>query len=80
MEDKELQKFYEQRFDLFMQAGWKDLVEDFQELAKQVGDITKCNDEPDLWYKRGQLEMINYIVNLQELTERAFEELDEDSE
>ncbi len=63
-----------------MQAGWKDLVEDFQELAKQVGDITKCNDEPDLWYKRGQLEMINYIVNLQELTERAFEELDEDSE
>lgn len=80
MEDKELQKFYEQRFDLFMQEGWKDLVEDFQELAKQVGDITKCNDEPDLWYKRGQLEMINYIVNLQELTERAFEELDEDSE
>lgn len=80
MEDKELQKFYEQRFDLFMQAGWKELVEDFQELAKQVGDITKCNDEPDLWYKRGQLEMINYIVNLQELTERAFEELDEDSE
>jgi len=80
LEDKELQKFYEQRFDLFMQAGWKELVEDFQELAKQVGDITKCNDEPDLWYKRGQLEMINYIVNLQELTERAFEELDEDSE
>lgn len=80
MEDKELQQFYEQRFDLFMQAGWKDLVEDFQELAKQIGDITKCNDEADLWYKRGQLEMINYIVNLQELTERAFEELDEDSE
>lgn len=80
MEDKELQQFYEQRFDLFMQLGWKDLVEDFQELAKQIGDITKCNDEADLWYKRGQLEMINYIVNLQELTERAFEELDEDSQ
>jgi hypothetical protein len=80
LEDKELQQFYEQRFDLFMQLGWKDLVEDFQELAKQIGDITKCNDEADLWYKRGQLEMINYIVNLQELTERAFEELDEDSE
>lgn len=80
MEDKELQQFYEQRFDLFMQLGWKDLVEDFQELAKQIGDITKCNDEADLWYKRGQLEMINYIVNLQELTERAFEELDEDTQ
>ena len=80
MEDKELQQFYEQRFDLFSQAGWKDLVEDFQELAKQVGDITKCTDEPDLWYRRGQIDMINYIINLQELTERAFEELDEDSE
>ena len=80
MEDKELQEFYEQRFDLFMQPGWKDLVEDFTELAKTVGDITKCDSEADMWYKRGQLEMINYIVNLQELTERAFEELDEDSE
>lgn len=79
MEDKELQAFYEQRFDLFMQAGWKDLVEDFQELAKTVGDITKCTDEADLWYRRGQLDMINYLINLQDLTEAAFEELDDEN-
>jgi hypothetical protein len=80
LEDKELQEFYEQRFDLFVQPGWKELIEDFKQLAEQVGDITKCADESDLWYRRGQMDMINYLVNLQELTERAFEELDEDSE
>lgn len=79
MEDKELQDFYEQRFDLFVQAGWKDLIEDFKELAATVGDITKCADEADLWYRRGQMDMINYLINLQSLTEAAYEELDEDT-
>jgi hypothetical protein len=79
LEDRELQQFYEHRFDLFVQAGWKDLIEDFKELAATVGDITKCVDEADLWYRRGQMDMINYLINLQSLTEAAYEELDEDT-
>ena len=79
MEDKELQQYYENRFDLFIHPGWKQLVEDFEDLGKTVGDITKCEDLADLWYKRVQLDMINYLINLQSLTEAAYEELDEDS-
>ena len=76
MEDKELQQFYERRFDLFALDGWDDLVEDFEELKKTVADISKCDDLADLWYRRGQLDMINYLINLKELTEQTYEELD----
>lgn len=76
MNDIELKDFYERRFDLFLQGAWKDLVEDLEELSKTTGDITRCDDLSDLWYKRGQLDIINYLINLEELTKQSYEELD----
>lgn len=76
MDDREIQDFYERRFDLLAHDGWDDLIEDFEQLKTTVADITKCDDLADLWYKRGQLDMINYLINLKEATERAYEELD----
>ena len=73
--------FYERRFDLFTLKGWEDLVEDFTKLKEQLQDISHISTEQDLWYKRGQIEMINYLVQLKTLSEQAYEELiSEDSE
>jgi hypothetical protein len=76
LNDIELKDFYERRFDLFLQESWKDLIEDLEELSKTTGDITRCEDLSDLWYKRGQLDIINYLINLEELTKQSYEELD----
>ena len=76
MEDKELQDFYELRFDLLAHDGWADLIEDFKQLRENVADITKCDDLSDLWYRRGQLAMIDYLINLRDATQIAYEELD----
>lgn len=76
MNDTELRDFYERRFDLFVHDAWKELIEDFEALGKTTGDITRCDDLADLWYRRGQLDMINYLINLEELTKQAYEELD----
>ena len=76
MNDIELKNFYERRFDLFLQESWKDLIEDLEELSKTAGDITRCEDLSDLWYKRGQLDIINYLINLEELTKQSYGELD----
>ena len=67
--------FYERRFDLFALKGWEDLVEDFTKLKEQLQDISHISTEQDLWYKRGQIEMINYLVQLKTLSEQAYEEL-----
>jgi hypothetical protein len=74
-------EFYERRFDLFALDGWKELVEDFAKLKETLQDISHISTEQDLWYKRGQIEMINYLVQLKTLTEQAYEELiNEDTE
>jgi len=73
-------EFYERRFDLFAQEGWKDLVDDFEQLKKNLSDLAQISTEQDLWYRKGQIEMINYLIQLKTLTEQAYEEgINEDS-
>ena len=74
-------EFYERRFDLFALKGWTDLVEDFEQLKKNLEDLAQISTEQDLWYRKGQVEMINYLIQLKTLTEQAYEELiNEDNE
>ena len=68
-------EFYERRFDLFALKGWTDLVEDFEQLKKNLVDLAQISTEQDLWYRKGQVEMINYLIQLKTLTEQAYEEL-----
>lgn len=74
-------EFYERRFDLFALKGWTDLVEDFEQLKKNLENLAQISTEQDLWYRKGQVEMINYLIQLKTLTEQAYEELiNEDTE
>jgi hypothetical protein len=80
LDKDELQKFYERRFDLFANIGWTELLEDFDNLKKGYEDLAKINTIEELWYTKGQVDMINYLLNLKTLSEQAYEELiDEDN-
>lgn len=67
-------EFYERRFDLFAEQGWTDLIEDFEQLKQNLSDLAQISTEQDLWYRKGQIEMINYLLQLKTLTEQAYEE------
>lgn len=68
-------EFYERRFDLFALKGWTDLIDDLDTLKQQLQDLSQIRTEQDLWYRKGQLEMVNYLIQLKTLTEQAYEEL-----
>lgn len=68
-------EFYERRFDLFALKGWTDLIDDLDTLKQQLQDLSQIRTEQDLWYRKGQLEMVNYFIQLKTLTEQAYEEL-----
>jgi hypothetical protein len=73
-------EFYERRFDLFALKGWTELIDDLDTLKQQLQDLSQIRTEQDLWYRKGQLEMVNYFTQLKTLTEQAYEELiNEDS-
>lgn len=75
--DKVLQKYYEDRFDMMSSQGWKDLVEDAEKLVDIYNNIQSIDSEKDLWYKKGQLDILNWLVELKGVSERAWEDLND---
>jgi hypothetical protein len=73
----ELQKYYEERFSMMATQGWKDLLEDIDNMANALNNITTVQDEKDLMFKKGELSILIWLKTLKEVSERAFEELNE---
>ena len=75
--DPSLQKYYEARFDLMSKEGWKDLMEDIDTMIESLNNITTIPDEKSLHFKKGELSILTWLRTLKEVSERAFEELNE---
>lgn len=73
--DRELQAYYEARFDMMASKGWKDLIEDLDKIATVSKDLDRCNSVEDLYYAKGQLDILNFIFKLKEASEEAYEDL-----
>jgi hypothetical protein len=73
----ELQKYYEARFDMMSKEGWKDLMEDIDTMIESLNNITTIPDEKSLQFKKGELSILTWLRTLKEVSERAFEELNE---
>ncbi len=73
----ELQKYYEARFDLMSKEGWKDLMEDIDTMIESLNNITTIPDEKSLQFKKGELSILTWLRTLKEVSERAYEELNE---
>jgi len=73
----ELQKYYEARFDTMATTGWKDLMEDIDTMIESLNNISTISDEKSLHFKKGELSILTWLRTLKEVSERAFEELNE---
>lgn len=75
--DKELEVWYENQFDMLASAGWKELVEQLKELKSNYSDIEALNSEKDLWFRRGQLDILNWLLMWEESVNEQYKELTE---
>jgi hypothetical protein len=73
--DKKLQSYYENRFSMMATSGWQDLMEDAQQLFDSLNQVLPIQNENDLHLKRGQLDILNWLLNLKPASEAAFEQL-----
>lgn len=73
----ELQKYYEDRFTMMASQGWLDLMEDIDGMISSLNNIAVVNDEKDLQFKKGELSILNWLKTLRQLSEAAYEELNE---
>ena len=71
----ELEKYYTDRFEMMSTPGWKDLVEDVDKIIVSLNNISTIDSEKDLQFKKGELSILTWLVNLKEISERAYEEI-----
>ncbi len=75
MQDKELQKYYEEQFSMFATKGWRDFIEDQQTLYEAIDDLATIENEQTLWFRKGQLDILNLILDRAKTYETAWMEL-----
>jgi len=73
----ELQRYYESRFDMMSTEGWKDLSVDIDIMIESLNNLSVIPDEKTLMFKKGELSILTWLKTLKEVSERAFEELNE---
>ncbi len=76
--EQSLQQYYENRFTLFIQPGWTDLVEDLQRLKDSINDLSLVTDTQDLYFRKGQLDILELILRRKQTCEEVFKQLEEE--
>ena len=72
----ELQKYYEDRFSMMATGGWKDLMDDIDNMIGSLNNISAIPDEKSLQFKKGELSILVWLKTLRDVSQRAYEELD----
>lgn len=73
--NKELEQYYEERFSMMTTKGWSDLLEDVQKMFDARNHVLAVQDEKDLQFKKGQLDVLQWILTLKQSSEEVYEQL-----
>jgi|TARA_R110000796_G_scaffold79480_1_gene176584 hypothetical protein len=73
--EKTDQRFLEDRIGMTETDGWLDFKEDLKNLEKSIVNFDSIGSEKDLWFIKGQLRVINFVLSLEDTTSLALEEL-----
>lgn len=74
----ELELYYSERFGMTATQGWKDLMEDAEEMLKVYSNIANCKDNDALHYAKGQVDILNWLLNLRKVSEEAYNQIQND--
>jgi hypothetical protein len=69
------ERFLEDRLAMMESEGWLDFIADLETIQSNVVDIDTMTDEKDLWEAKGQLNIIRFLLTLENSTHLALEQL-----
>ena len=74
----ELQKFYESAFSMMATRGWADLMEDVEKIADSYDTLSSVTEPHSLDFRRGQLDILNWLLGLRSAYEETYEQLEQE--
>ena len=72
--NQETQQYYDNYFNLFNTEGWQQLMKDFNADALQINSVDATKNTKDLHFRKGQLNVLAHLLNLQSIVENSYEE------
>jgi len=63
--DKATEKYYDDLQGMFMTDGWKELMKELSANALQINSVEATKDNEDLHFRKGQLNILSFILNLE---------------
>ena len=78
--NKELQRYYENRFGMMATQGWTDLIEDIELMIKSTDTVSGIDTTEQLHFRKGEMSIMNWIKTLRESSSEIYEQLQGDSE
>ena len=70
------QEILEKRLNLFASESWSIFVQELTNMAKSLENIQNIDDEKTLFLRRGQVDILNMMINLEETTKFALDQLE----
>lgn len=77
--DKELAKYYEDRFSMMATPGWKQLIEDAEEMLKAFNRIDTADTFEEFNKRKGQVDILQWLLTLKQVSEQTYEDLKENA-
>ena len=78
--NKEIQKYYEDRFSMMATQGWKDLMDDVATMLAATDNLSGVNTTEQLHFKKGEVSIMNWLKNLRDASAEVYERLQEEGE
>ena len=67
-------RFIEDRLAMMESEGWLDLIADLETIQANVVNIDTMSDEKDLWEAKGQLNILRFLLTLENTTKITMEQ------
>ncbi len=64
---------------MFRTQGWKQLVKEFSGNTTNINSVEQAKDEKDLFFRKGQLNIIATVLNLESQITASFENAENES-
>ena len=78
--DKETEVYYNNYFSLFRNEGYTQLIEDLKNNAAAINSVDSLKDEADMYYRKGQLNVLASLINFETTIDSSFKELTEEDD
>jgi hypothetical protein len=71
-----LEHYYDAVLSLFVTDGWQEFIEDCRRFSSEADNIRQVKDAEDLYYRQGQLNIIDFVLGYENTIRNAKDEWD----